>query len=54
MGKCEKLIAKILSGRSDANITFPELRKLILIFGFFGDNKRKSLHIQQGRCGRNP
>jgi hypothetical protein len=34
MGKYEKLIAKILSGRSDANITFLELRKLILIFGF--------------------
>ncbi|HAZ25317.1 MAG TPA: toxin HicA, partial [Algoriphagus sp.] len=26
--------AKILSGSSDANITFTELRKLILIFGF--------------------
>ena len=34
MGKYEKLIAKILSGSSDANITFTELRKLILIFGF--------------------
>ncbi|SFG99397.1 hypothetical protein SAMN04487988_11286 [Algoriphagus hitonicola] len=34
MGKYEKLVAKILSGNSDANITFIDLRKLILIFGF--------------------
>jgi hypothetical protein len=34
MGKYEKLIAKILSGSSDTNISFPELRKLIMIFGF--------------------
>lgn len=28
MGKYEKLIAKILSGSSDNNISFPELRNL--------------------------
>jgi len=30
----KKLIEKILSGSSDANIKFSDLRKLILYFGF--------------------
>jgi predicted RNA binding protein YcfA (HicA-like mRNA interferase family) len=34
MGKREKLIEKIISGRSDANINFEELRNLLLSLGF--------------------
>lgn len=44
MGKFEKLIAKILSGSADANITFTELRNLILIFGF-SERIKGSHHI---------
>ncbi|KPQ14452.1 MAG: YcfA-like protein [Algoriphagus marincola HL-49] len=44
MGKYEKLIAKILSGSSDTNINFPELRNLILIFGF-SERIKGSHHI---------
>jgi len=34
MTKFEKLIQKILSGSSDKNIYFEDLRKLLLFFGF--------------------
>ncbi len=34
MGKRKKLIEKILSGNSDANINFEDLRKLLLSLGF--------------------
>lgn len=34
MGKREKLIEKILSGKSDANVNFEDLRKLLLSLGF--------------------
>lgn len=34
MGRYEKLRQKILSGTSDANIDFSELRQLLLRFGF--------------------
>ncbi len=34
MGKREKLIEKILSGKADANINFEDLRKLLLSLGF--------------------
>ena len=34
MGKYEKLLLKILQGRSDANIEFSELARLLEIFGF--------------------
>ncbi|MDE0561203.1 hypothetical protein OU792_14475 [Algoriphagus sp. NF] len=44
MGKYEKLIAKILSGSSDNNISFLELRNLILIFGF-SERIKGSHHI---------
>jgi hypothetical protein len=44
MGKYEKLIAKILSGSSDSNISFSELRNLILIFGF-SERIKGSHHI---------
>ncbi|WP_211230238.1 hypothetical protein [Algoriphagus marincola] len=44
MGKYEILIAKILSGSSDNNISFPELRNLILIFGF-SERIKGSHHI---------
>lgn len=34
MGKREKLIEKILAGKSDSNIRFQDLRKLLLSLGF--------------------
>ena len=34
MGKYDKLLAKILSGTSDANISFPELCRLLKKFDF--------------------
>lgn len=34
MGKYEKLLLKILQGRSDVNIDFSEFRRLVEIFGF--------------------
>ena len=34
MGKYEKLLFKILQGRSDSNIDFSDLRRLLEIFGF--------------------
>lgn len=44
MGKYEKLITQILSGRSDANILFSELRYLLLKLGF-EERVRGSHHI---------
>ncbi len=34
MGKYEKLLFKILQGRSDVNIDFSEFRRLVELFGF--------------------
>lgn len=34
MGKNEKLLAIILSGRSDQNISFSEFRKILSLLGF--------------------
>lgn len=34
MGKLEKILIKLLSGLSDKNIKFDELRNLLLNFGF--------------------
>lgn len=34
MGKYEKLLQQLLSGRSDANVAFGELRQLLLRLGF--------------------
>ncbi|RMG70046.1 MAG: type II toxin-antitoxin system HicA family toxin [Nitrospirae bacterium] len=34
MGKYEKLLRQILSGTSDANIKFDDLRKLLIKLGF--------------------
>jgi hypothetical protein len=34
MGKYEKLVQKILGGRSDSNISFTDLRQLLLKIGF--------------------
>ena len=34
MGKYDKVLEKVLFGRSDANITFSELRQLLLQLGF--------------------
>lgn len=34
MGKHEKLLLQILQGRSDANIAFDDLRRLLLHLGF--------------------
>jgi virulence-associated protein VapD len=34
MSKFEKLLVKILSGTSDRNVNFEDLRKLLIHFGF--------------------
>lgn len=34
MGKIEKILLKILRGVSDANISFADLRQLLIHFGF--------------------
>lgn len=44
MTKLEKLIQKILSGTSDKNIHFEDLRKLLLFFGFM-ERIKGSHHI---------
>lgn len=44
MGKHEKLLARVLSGRSDANIRFRDLRSLLLWLGF-EERVRGSHHI---------
>jgi virulence-associated protein VapD len=44
MGKNEKLLSKILQGRSDSNIDFSDLRKLLDIFGF-SERIKGSHHI---------
>jgi predicted RNA binding protein YcfA (HicA-like mRNA interferase family) len=44
MPKIEKLIEKILSGKSDANISFSDLRKLMLSLGFH-ERTKGSHHI---------
>jgi len=42
MGKTEKLIHKILTGRSDTNISFSELVSLLETLGF--DHRQKGSH----------
>lgn len=44
MARREKLLARILSGRSDANIRFRDLRNLLLELGF-EERVRGSHHI---------
>ena len=44
MSKIEKLILKILRGKSDANISFDDLRNLLLYLGF-QERVRGSHHI---------
>lgn len=44
MGKYEKLLQRVLSGRSDANIEFDELRRLLTRLGF-EERTRGSRHI---------
>lgn len=44
MGKYEKLRQKVLSGVSDANISFSELRQLLLRLGF-GERVKGDHHI---------
>jgi hypothetical protein len=34
VGKYDKVLEKVLFGRSDANITFSELKQLLLLLGF--------------------
>lgn len=34
MGKYDKLLLRILAGKSDANIAFPDLRNLLIWLGF--------------------
>ncbi len=44
MSKQEKILRKILSGTSDTNISFEDLRKVLLSFGF-AERIRGSHHI---------
>lgn len=44
MSQLDKLLARILSGTSDANIPFTQLRQLLLSFGF-DERVRGSHHI---------
>ncbi len=44
MGKYEKLLLKILQGRSDQNIDFEDLRTLLGLFGFI-ERVKGSHHI---------
>ncbi len=34
MGKYNKVLEKVIFGRSDTNVTFSELRQLLLLLGF--------------------
>lgn len=47
MGKAEKLLDKILSGTSDQNIRFSELRNLLISLGL-QERIRGSHHIFEG------
>lgn len=42
MGKYDKLLRRILSGKSDANVTFSDLRQLLIRLGF--DERTKGDH----------
>ena len=44
MGKQDKLLLQILQGRSDANISFDDLRRLLLYLGF-EERIRSSHHM---------
>lgn len=44
MTRYDKLLARVLSGRSDANIDFDDLRKLLLHLGF-QERVRGSHHV---------
>lgn len=44
MGKWEKLLARVLSGKSDVNIPFSETRGLLTALGF-GERVKGSHHV---------
>lgn len=44
MSKIQKLFAKVLGGRSDANLAFEDLRTLLLHLGF-QERTRGSHHV---------
>ena len=44
MGKFSRLISRILDGKSDANIAFGDLRRLLLVLGF-QERTKGSHHI---------
>ncbi|GMQ24997.1 type II toxin-antitoxin system HicA family toxin [Algoriphagus sp. oki45] len=44
MGKYQKLLIRILSGTSDANVDFEQLRRLLILFGF-AERIKGSHHI---------
>ena len=49
MGKHEKTLAQVLSGRSDANIRFDDLRSLVLALGF--SERTRGSHHMFGKAG---
>ena len=44
LGKQEKILAQVLSGRADANVRFDDLRALLLKLGF-AERTRGSHHV---------
>ena len=52
MSKFEKIWQKILDGKSDANISFEDLRNLLLALGFAERNKGKSSRLLKRRNHR--
>lgn len=49
MGKHEKTLAQVLSGRTDANIRFDDLRSLVLALGF--TERTRGSHHMFGKAG---
>ncbi len=45
----EKILEKIVSGKSDDNVPFEDLRKLLLRMGFVERTIRKSPYFQERR-----
>jgi len=52
MGKHEKLLDKVLRGRSDANIPFEDLRALLMWLGF--EERVRGSHHQKPRTQAKP
>ena len=55
VSESEKLLVRILAGHlGDKNIPFEGMCRLLRHIGFEERTRGKSLHLHQGRSGRNP